>query len=166
MFFWHLVLNIRDILCVLFFSQVDIYSPMAVSKSNNVEKKSLPRVIPPYRCDDTDTACLRRIEKQDTRARPHIRLGHGSKDTAHVRLGHGSKDTAHVRLGHGSKDTAHVRLGNGSKDMAHVRIDTSFINSYKKFDICTMDTTDTSSSSGNLLVLPDYILSYQGLHSR
>ena len=46
--------------------------------------KSLPCVIPPYRCDDTDTACLRRIEKQDTH--PHVRLGHGSKDTAHVRV--------------------------------------------------------------------------------
>ena len=68
------------------FSQVDIYSSIAVSKSNNVEKKSLPRVIPPYRCDETDAACLRRIEKQDTRESSRMQLGHGSKDTTHVRI--------------------------------------------------------------------------------
>ena len=72
--FWHSVLNIREI-----FSQVDIYSPMAVSKSDKVEKKSLPRVIPLYRCDETDAACLRRIENR-IRAYPLVRLGHVSKD--------------------------------------------------------------------------------------
>ena len=61
-------------------SQVDKYSPMAVSKSKNVKKKSLPHVIPPYRCDETDAACLHRIEKQDMRAcyrmvRPDKRYG-------------------------------------------------------------------------------------------
>ena len=64
------------------FSQVDIYSPMAVSKSNNVEKTA-----PSCNSDatrQTQHACAEL--KNRIRAHPHVRLGHGSKDTAHVRV--------------------------------------------------------------------------------
>ena len=80
---------------------------MAVSKSNHVEKIApSSNSAVPMRRDGRSIACIEL--KNRIRARPHVRLGHGSKDTAHVRLGHGSKDTAHVRLGHGSKDMAHA----------------------------------------------------------
>ena len=51
------------------FSQVDIY--VYVSKSNNVEQNH-------------SHACAEL--KNRIRTHPHIRLGHGSKDTAHVRV--------------------------------------------------------------------------------
>ena len=74
-------LNIRDFLCLLFCSQVDIYRPIWMSVNRTMSITSFPRVIPPYRCDEMDR--MRRIEKQMC-AYPHVRLAHGSKESAHV----------------------------------------------------------------------------------
>ena len=85
--FWHSVLNIREILCVLFFRKLT-YIALWQSVNFTMSKKSLPRVIPPYRCEETDGtqhACAEL--KNRTHAHPRVRLGHGSKDTAHVRVG-------------------------------------------------------------------------------
>ena len=78
-------LNICDFFCVLFCSQVDIYIDLWMSVNQTMSITSFPRVIPPYRCDEMDATSMRRIEKQMC-AHPHVRLGHGSKDTAHVRV--------------------------------------------------------------------------------
>ena len=56
---------------------------MSVNRTMSIT--SFPRVIPPYRCDEMAATSMRRIEKQMC-AHPHVRLGHGSKDTAHVRV--------------------------------------------------------------------------------
>ena len=52
---------------------------MAVSKSNNVEQNRSLDVT-----RRTQHACAEL--KNRIRAHPHVRLGHGSKDTAHVRV--------------------------------------------------------------------------------
>ena len=72
--FWHSVLH--EILGVLFFRKLTdiyiyIYIALWQSVNQTMSKKSLPHVIPPYRCDETDVVCLRRIEKQDMHASSH-----------------------------------------------------------------------------------------------
>ena len=83
--FWHSVLTIREILCVLFFLKFT-YIALWLSVNLTMSKKSLPRVIPSYRCDETDAAYACAELKNRIRAHAHVRLGRGSKDTAHVRI--------------------------------------------------------------------------------
>ena len=45
------------------------------------KKRSLPHVTPLYRCANMHVQNLNQMH-----ANPHVRLGHGSKDTAHVRV--------------------------------------------------------------------------------
>ena len=71
-----------------FFASWHICSPIAVSKSNNVEQnRSLDlcnSAVPMQRDGRSMHACAEL--KNRIRAYPHVRLGHGSKDTAHVRV--------------------------------------------------------------------------------
>ena len=78
-------LNIREF-CAFYFVRKLTYIDLWMSVNRTMSITSFPRVIiPPYRCDEMDARAMRRIEKQMC-AHPHVRLGHGSKDTAHVRV--------------------------------------------------------------------------------
>ena len=85
------------ICCAFYFVRKLTYIDLWMSVNRTMSITSFPRVIPPYRCDEMDATSMRRIEKQMC-AHPHVRLGHGSKDTAHVRVDTSYKVGARVRV--------------------------------------------------------------------
>ena len=78
--------------CAFYFVRKLTYIDLWMSVNRTMSITSFPRVIPPYRCDEMDATFMHRIEKQMS-AHPHVRLGHGSKDTAHVRV-----DTSKIKM--------------------------------------------------------------------